>query len=82
MGNGSQIRLVFKLVSSQFAAIWLGGRGGLGDLWHKGSRRKIQTGIRNHRDEHKVVEVSWYLEFGAGVTASSSCSCFGSSISE
>lgn len=81
MGNGSQIRLVFKLVSSQFAATWLGG-GGTCDLWHKGSCRKIKTGIRDQKDEHKLVEVSWYLKFGTGVTASSSCSCFSSSISE
>lgn len=32
MGNGSQIRLVFKLVSSQFAATWLGGVAGGGRL--------------------------------------------------
>lgn len=76
MGNGSQIRLVFKLVSSQFAATWLGG--GRVDLWDRGSRRKIKTEIR--RDEHKVVEVN--LNFGVGGTASSSCSCFGSCISE
>lgn len=80
MGNSSQIRLVFKLVSSQFAATWLEGwRVEEVDLWHKGSRKKINTGIRNQRDEHKLVEVSCCLKFGAGVTASSSCSCFGSS---
>lgn len=63
MGNGSQIRLLFKLVSSQFAATWPGAGGLI--YGHKGSRRKIKTETRNQRDEHKLVEVSCYLKFGA-----------------